>query len=104
LAISNAIIILCSQIGKRYPTFAGLIATMPLTGLVILVWLYTDNPGDFKLMERYTQGALWGIIPSILFFLVAYFCFHKQMPLSVALPAAFSLWIFGAALHQLLLR
>ena len=104
LAISNAIIILCSQLGKRLPTLGGLIATMPLTGLIILIWLYSDNPGDYKLMERYTQGALWGIVPSILFFGVAFFCFRRQMPLSVVLPAGFGVWVLGAAVHQWLLH
>ena len=39
LVITNAVIIACTQIGRKYPTLAGLIATMPLTSLIVLVWL-----------------------------------------------------------------
>ncbi|MBW2219655.1 MAG: DUF3147 family protein [Deltaproteobacteria bacterium] len=103
LLISNAVIILCSQIGRRFPTLAGLIATMPLTGLIVMLWLYTDNPGDYDLMVHYTKGALWGILPSILFFLVTFFCFGKQLPLSIILPFSFGIWLVGAFIHQWLL-
>ncbi len=100
LLISIAVIVFCGQIGKRFPTLGGLIATMPLTGLIVLIWLYSDNPGDFNLMTRYTKGALWGILPSIMFFLVALFCFSKRLTLPVVLSASFSVWIIGAIIHQ----
>ena len=100
LLISIAVIVFCGQIGKRFPTLGGLIATMPLTGLIVLIWLYSDNPGDSNLMTRYTKGALWGILPSIMFFLVALFCFSKRLTLPVVLSASFSVWIVGAIIHQ----
>ncbi|KPJ58238.1 MAG: hypothetical protein AMJ42_03635 [Deltaproteobacteria bacterium DG_8] len=100
LLISIAIIVLCSQIGQRVPTLGGLIATMSLTGVVVLFWLYSDNPSNFSLMEDYTKGAMWGIAPSILFFIVAYVCFHKHFPLSLVLTASFGTWLIGAFIHQ----
>jgi uncharacterized membrane protein (GlpM family) len=104
LLISLSIILLCSGIGKKLPSLAGLIAVMPLTGLLVLIWLYLDNPGDFELMTNYTRGALWGIIPSVLFFLAAFFCFQKHLPLWIVLCASFAVWIIAAFIHQLLLR
>jgi uncharacterized membrane protein (GlpM family) len=103
LLISVGIIIFCTQVGRKLPTLAGLIAVMPLTGAIVLVWLYVDNPGNFGLMTDYTKGALWGILPSILFFLVAFVCFRKQLPLWIVLCASFSVWVIAAAVHQWLL-
>ncbi|MHC4240569.1 MAG: DUF3147 family protein [Planctomycetota bacterium] len=85
LLISIAVIVFCTQIGRKLPTLAGLIAVMPLTGLVVLVWLYLDNPGNFGLVSDYCRGALWGIVPSILFFLVAFACFRRQLSLWIVL-------------------
>ncbi len=104
LLIANAIIIACTLIGKRFPTLAGLIATMPLTSLLVLVWLHTDNPGNIPLMTDYTRGVLWGIIPTILFFMVAWFCFRSRTPFTITLSASFAVWLTGAAVHQWLLR
>ncbi|MFH1881881.1 MAG: DUF3147 family protein [Planctomycetota bacterium] len=103
LLISVCVIAFCAQIGRRLPTLAGLIAVMPLTGLVVLVWLCLDNPGNFNLMTEYTKGALWGIVPSILFFLVAFICFRRHLPLWIVLCASFAVWIIGAFVHQWLL-
>lgn len=103
LLISVCIIIFCTQIGRKLPTLAGLIAVMPLTGLIVLVWLYLDNPGNFNLMTDYTKGALWGIIPSVLFFLVVFVCFRKQLPIWIVLGASFSVWLVAAFVHQWLL-
>ena len=103
LLISVAIIILCTQIGRKFPAVSGLIGAMPVLSVIILVWIYSDNPGNFKLMEDYTKAALWGIAPSILFFLAAYVCFLNQYSLGMALAAGFSAWLIGAFVHQWLL-
>jgi uncharacterized membrane protein (GlpM family) len=104
LLISVGIIIFCTQIGRKLPSLAGLIAVMPLTGVIVLLWLYSDNPGNFNLMSDYTGAALWGILPSVLFFLTALMCFRKQMPLWIVLCAGFSVWLIAAFIHQLLLH
>ena len=104
LLISVVIIVACSLIGKKMPTLAGLIATMPLTSLIVLLWLYSDNTGDYELMTNYTKGVLWGIVPTVLFFVIAFICFQKQMALHVVLSASFGVWLIGAMVHQWLLR
>jgi len=104
LLISLAVIVLCTQVGKRYPSLGGLIATMPLTGLIVLVWLYSENPGDKALMVRYTKSALWGIIPSIAFFTVSFLLFSRGWPLPAVLGASFAAWLVGAFIHQWVLH
>jgi len=104
LLISVCVIGFCAGIGRKLPTLAGLIAVMPLTGLIVLIWLYQDNPGDFNLMTEYTKGALWGIVPSVLFFLVAFLCFQKKLSLLIVLCTSFAVWLVAAFIHQLLLR
>ena len=104
LALSNLIIIACVLIGKRFPSLGGLIATMPLTSLIVLLWLASDNPGDKKLLTGYTEGVLWGIGPTILFFMVAFFCLRRGMELPTTLAAGGVLWLGGALLHQWVLR
>jgi uncharacterized membrane protein (GlpM family) len=104
LLISVCIIVLCTLIAQKRPTLAGLIAVMPLTGLIVLVWVYLDNPGNFNLITDYIKGALWGILPSILFFLMAFICFRKHLSLWVVLCASFAVWLIAAFFHQWLLH
>lgn len=104
LALSNLIIIICVLIGRRFPTLGGLIATMPLTSLIVLIWLASDNPGDIGLIGNYTKGVLWGIIPTIAFFAAAYICLRRGMGLPTALLVGGAFWLGGALMHQWLLR
>jgi len=100
LLASVVIIVLSSQIARKLPTLGGLIATMPLTGVIVMLWLYSDHPGNFPLLQNYTKGAVFGILPSIVFFITAFICFNKNLPLLLVLAISFGAWIIGACIHQ----
>jgi hypothetical protein len=104
LLLSLSVIVLATQIGRRLPTLAGLIAVMPLTSLLVLLWLYWDYPGDFARLTGYCEGALLGIVPTLLFFVAALLCLRRHLPLWAVLSISFALWLLGAFAHQWLLR
>jgi uncharacterized membrane protein (GlpM family) len=104
IIISVAIILIATAIGKKLPSTAGLIGVMPLAGALVLVWMYVENKGDSDVMQEFTKGALWGILPSVLFYVVAYFCFKKHLPLPLVLASSFGVWLGAACVHQWLLK
>jgi uncharacterized membrane protein (GlpM family) len=104
VTLSVVIILIATGIGRKWPSAAGLIGVMPLTGALVLIWMHIENKGNADIMQNFAKGALWGILPSILFFLVALFCFKKQMPLHIVLLASFGIWFIAAVIHQLLLK
>ena len=104
IILSLAIILVATGIGRKLPSAAGLVSVMPLTGLLVLVWMYIENRGNPAVMQQFTKGAIWGILPTILFFLTAYVCFKKHLSLPVTLLAGFAVWLGGAVVHQLLLK
>ena len=104
IILSITIILIATAIGKKLPSTAGLVGVMPLTGALVLVWMYLENKGDPEIMQDFTKGALWGILPSILFFLVAFFCFKKNLSLPVVLVASFGVWLGAAFIHQWFLK
>lgn len=104
LLLTNLIILTCVRIGKAMPTLGGLIATMPLTSLIVMVWLYRDSEGNGALLERYTTGVLAGIVPTILFFATVLFCLRRGVSFWPALCVGFMAWGGGALAHQALLR
>lgn len=101
--LSGCVIALCAVIGKRLPSLGGLIAVMPLTGFFAMLWLYMEKEKKADAMTGYCQGAIWGIIPSILFFITALICFRKELPFWLICVCSFSAWILGAVIHQLIL-
>jgi len=104
VVLSVVIILIATAVGKKLPSTAGLIGVMPLTGALVLVWMYLENKGDPAVMQNFAKGALWGILPSILFFLVAFFCFKRQLSLPIVLVSSFGIWLAAAFVHQWILK
>jgi len=104
LTLSLLIILTATAIGRKWPSLAGLVGVMPLTGALVLVWLALDSGNDPRIMQQFTRGALWGLLPTVLFFLVAFLCFRKGLPLPVVLAASFGAWLTAAIVHQWLMR
>jgi len=102
--IGGFVIALCALVGRKTPSLAGLIAVMPLTTLLVMIFMHIDNPGASAQMLRYVKGVLWGILPTALFFLTALFYFNRQVPFWRVVAAAFAVWFAAAAVHQLLLK
>jgi uncharacterized membrane protein (GlpM family) len=104
LLITVGVIVLCTQVGRKLPSLAGLIVVMPLTSLIVLVWLYADNPGSFDQLSDFCWGALWGLVPTALFYVAAFVCFRKHLSLWIVLCAGFTVWLAAALVHQWLLH
>lgn len=101
--LSLAIIFTATGVGKKFPSAAGLIGVMPLTGALVLVWMFLESKGDYQIMQDVSKGALWGILPSILFFVTALICFERQLSLPIVLISSFAVWAMVAVIHQSLL-
>lgn len=102
--LSLVVIFSATAVARRVPSAAGLVGVMPLTGALVLAWTYSENHGNPRVMEGLAKGALWGIVPSILFFLVALFCFKRNLPLPVVLVSSFAAWAAAALVHQWILE
>jgi uncharacterized membrane protein (GlpM family) len=100
IALSAGIILAATAVAKRFPSAAGLVGVMPLTGAMVLAWVYIENRGDPAIMQGFAKGALLGIVPTFLFFLSAYVCVRKGLPLAGVLAASFGVWLGAAVLQQ----
>jgi len=65
--LSAVIIVVVSEVAKRSSVFGALIASLPLTSLLAIIWLYLDT-GETAKVSGLASGILWLIIPSLLFF------------------------------------
>ena len=103
-AISVAIIFMATGMARRFPSLAGLIGVMPITSVLVLVWVYIENRGDSSVMQGLVKGSLFGLGPAVLFFVVALLCFRKDLPLPMVLSCSFAAWLIGAFVHQALFK
>lgn len=69
-ALSGLLIAIISEIARRYPSFGGLIASLPLISLMAIIWLWRDTGGDVAQVSAHARATLWYVIPSLPFFLI----------------------------------
>jgi len=67
--ISGAIVAAVSEIARRYPGWGGLVASLPLTSLLAMIWLFRDTQ-DAERVAELSVGTFWFFLPSIPLFLV----------------------------------
>lgn len=104
LLLSNLLIVGCVLISKRWPGLGGLIATMPLTSLIVLIWLSSDSSVQSVQLIDYLRGVLWGIGPTVAFFAALLICLRKGIAVPPALLVATGCWLAGACVHRLLMH
>ena len=67
--ISAIIIVVVSEIAKRYTWTAATIVSLPLTSLLAFVWLYWDTK-DYQKVIDLSYSTIVMTVPSIVFFIV----------------------------------
>ena len=68
-AVSGLLIALISEIARRSPGWGGLLASLPLTTLIAILWLWRDT-GDEQRIAELSTGAFWFVLPSLPLFLI----------------------------------
>ena len=67
--VSALIVVLVSEIAKKYTWTAAIIVSIPLTSLLAFIWLYLDTKDIQKVIDL-SLSTIVMTIPSITFFIV----------------------------------
>ena len=68
-ALSGVIVAAVSEIARRYPGWGGLVASLPLTSLLAMLWLWRDS-ADPERVAALSASTVWFIVPSVPLFIV----------------------------------
>jgi hypothetical protein len=68
-AISGVNVALVTEIARRYPGWGGLVASLPLTSLLAMIWLWRDTDDSLRVAEL-SSSTFWFILPSLPLFVV----------------------------------
>jgi hypothetical protein len=68
-ALTGLLAATIAEIARRYPGWGGLVASLPLTSLMAMIWLWRDT-ADAERVGALSLGIFWFILPSLPLFLV----------------------------------
>jgi hypothetical protein len=91
-----------AEIARRYPGWGGLVASLPLTSLMAMIWLWRDT-GNAAQVAALSISIFWFILPTLPLFLLiptmikAGFGFWPTIGAGIALTLALYAAMFWAA-------
>ena len=87
ILLTSVLVVSVAEVAKRSSFWGAALASLPLTSLLAIVWLYLDT-GSTQRVGELSQGILWLVIPSLTLFIV--------LPMLLRAGAGFWLSLAGA--------
>ena len=102
LVVSALLIVLISEIAKRYTWIGGFLASLPIVSYLAMIWLYVDTRDTQKIASLATS-IFWLVLPSLSMF-IALPLLLKRLPFVPSLAAATVVMFVCYAITALALR
>ena len=67
--VSGVLIAIISEVARRNPGWGGLLASLPLTSLIAVIWLWRDTRDPLRIADQATS-TFWFVLPSLPLFLI----------------------------------
>ena len=92
-----------SEVAKRFTAVAAILAALPVTSVLAMVWLYADTK-DAKKVTDLSYGIFWAVLPSLVFFIVLPWLLKAGMKFYPALLLACLAMVMFYLVYVFLLR
>lgn len=101
--ISSLIIATISTVSKKLPTFGAIIASLPLTSILAMIWLYQDTKDVNKVIEL-SNAIFWIVLPSLVFFIAFSMLLKRDISFYPALLISSIIMIVSYYIYIMVLR
>ena len=101
--ISALIIAGVSELGKRFTPLAALLASLPVTSILAMTWLYRET-GETQKVAELSSGIFWAVLPSLLFFIVLPSLLKIGWKFGWAMAASSVVMFLGYSLYAVVLN
>lgn len=90
--LTSVLVVAVSEAAKRSALFGAVIASIPLTSVLAMIWLYIDT-GDTEKIARLASGIFWLVLPSLVLFLTLPILLRAGLDFYLSLTAATALTV-----------
>jgi hypothetical protein len=96
IIVSALVIAAVAEIAKRSTVFGALVASLPLTSVLAMIWLYQDTK-DTARVAALSANIFWLVLPSLLLFIVLPMLLKRGFSFYAALGLACSCTVVAYA-------
>jgi hypothetical protein len=92
VAVTALLIVAIAEVAKRSTFLAAILASLPLTSLIAMIWLYADT-GDAEKVADLAGGIFWLVLPSLALFIALPLMLRAGWPFGFSLLASSALTV-----------
>ncbi len=101
--ISAIIIALISWISQKSTLWGGILASVPLTSLLAILWLFRDTH-DLEKISNLCKDIFWLVLPSLAFFLILPYLIKLKVNFGLAMSISIVIVVILYYLTILILK
>ena len=101
--VSALIIAAIATISKKLPTFGAIIASLPLTSILAMIWLYQDTL-DVSKITTLSYAIFWMVLPSLIFFIVLPIFLKNNVNFYISLISSSAIMIICYTIYIFILK
>ncbi|WP_214484788.1 DUF3147 family protein [Bacillus sp. SM2101] len=103
ILVSALIIGIVTEVARKYPSYGGIIAALPLVSLLSLIWLSFQGESLVNL-SKFTTGVLIGIPATVVLLVIVGICLKLAMPLVFSIGLGVLGWASFLFVQQLVMK
>ncbi|WP_374109818.1 DUF3147 family protein [Priestia aryabhattai] len=92
-----------TEMAKRFPTYGGIVAALPIVSLLSIVWLSVQGEKK-EVVSQFTLGVLYGLPGTILLLAVVYICLKNSLHLFMSLSIGVVCWGMFLVLQKIMIK
>lgn len=101
--VSALVIAGASELARRYSVIGALLAALPLTSILAMIWLWRDGVPAAEIAD-FSSSIFWLVLPSLLLFIVMPLMLRAGYGFWSSLGAGCALTVLGYAIGLYALR
>jgi len=101
--VSALVIAGASELARRYSVFGALLASLPLTSILAMIWLWRDGVPAATIAD-FSSSIFWLVLPSLLLFIAVPVMLRAGYGFWPSLGAGCALTVLGYAVGLFALR
>ncbi|MDQ0272837.1 DUF3147 family protein [Cytobacillus purgationiresistens] len=102
--IASAIVIAAvTEIARRFPSYGGMIAALPLVSLLSMIWLYVQGEPS-TVLSKFALGVLWGFPATAVLLIIVYFALQHSVHLFFSIILGIGGWMLFIILQDMIVK
>lgn len=94
VVVTACLVVAIAEAGKRSSLLGAVLASLPLTSLIAMIWLYADTR-DVEKVAGLASGIFWLVLPSLILFIALPLLLRRGVPFAASLMLASALTVGG---------